>query len=104
MTTRTFFAIVARTERWDQAKPAHEQAGFAAHAQFMHGLEAEGFIVFAGLLQDSNDVVFLFHAGSANEVRQRLSKDPWQQDGHARLIRVEEIQIRVGAPTPHHPA
>ena len=104
MTTRTFFAIVARTERWDPAKPAHEQDGFAAHAKFMHGLEAEGFIVFAGLLQTSSDVVFLFHASSIAEVRERLSQDPWQQDGHARLIRVEEIQIRTGAPRPQQPA
>jgi len=104
MTTRTFFAMVARTERWDKTKPAHEQEGFAAHAKFMHGLEAEGVIVFAGLLQDSSDVVFLFHAASAAEVRQRLGQDPWQQDGHARLIRLEEIQIRTGAPPPHRPA
>lgn len=100
MSTKTFLGIVERTKRWDQATPAHEQSGFAAHAEFMHGLEAEGFIVFAGLLQDSSEVVFIFHAADAQQVRQRLSHDPWQQDGRARLVRVEEIHIRTGAPQP----
>ena len=66
----------------------------------MHGLEAEGFIVFAGLMQESSDVLFLFYAESEDQVRNRLSQDPWQQDGHAHLARLEEIAIRTGAPQP----
>ncbi len=98
MSTKTFLGIVERTKSWDQATPAHLQQGFAGHAEFMHGLEAEGFIVFAGLLQDTSEVVFIFHATDAQQVRERLSQDPWQRDGRARLVRVEEIHIRTGAP------
>ena len=104
MTIRTFFAIVERTDRWDKSLPAHEQTGFAAHAAYMHALEAEGFIALAGLLEDSKDVVFLFHAADMEQVRKRLSEDPWQKDGHARLVRIEEIQIRTGAPQPRIPS
>ena len=97
---RYFAAIVQRTSLWDPSKPAHEQSGFQDHARFMGGLEAEGFIVLAGLMQQSFDVLFIFHAESEEEVRKRLSQDPWQQDGHARLARLEEIAIRTGAPQP----
>ena len=97
---RFFAAIVQRTAVWDPSKPPQEQSGFLAHASYMGGLEAEGFMAFAGLMKSSSDVLFLFHADSEEEVRQRLAQDPWQQDGHARLVRLEEIDIRVGAPEP----
>jgi hypothetical protein len=99
MPKRTFAAIVQRTDLWDPAREAHQQDGFAAHAAFVGGLEADGFIALAGLMQPSTDVLFIFLADSEDEVRMRMSQDPWQQDGHARLIRVEEIHIRIGAPS-----
>lgn len=98
MPKRTFAAIVERTELWDPSRAAHEQDGFAAHATFVNGLEAAGFIAMAGLMVPSTDVLFIFLADSEAEVRERMSHDPWQKDGHARLIRVEEIHIRIGAP------
>lgn len=95
---KTFFAIVQRTEAWDHARPAHEQDGFAEHAAYMGKLEEDGVIAVAGLLQQTSDVVFVFLADSEDEVRARLADDPWQQDGHARLVRLEEVQFRIGAP------
>jgi hypothetical protein len=100
VSTRTFAAIVQRTERWNANLPADRQDGFAGHARFVAELEATGFVAQAGLLQDTNEVLFIFHARDAQEVRQRMSRDPWQQDGHTRLIRVEEIHFRIGAPVP----
>ena len=102
MTTRTFAAIVQRTDRWDASLPAEQQAGFAGHAGFVAELEATGFIGLAGLLHDTKEVLFIFHARDAEEVRRRMSLDPWQQAGHTRLIRVEEIHIRIGAPVPRN--
>jgi hypothetical protein len=93
---KTFFAIVKRTEAWDHSKPAHEQEGFAGHAAYMGRLE--GVIAVAGLLQETSDVVFVFLADSEEEVRAHFAQDPWQQDGHARLVRLEEVQFRIGAP------
>ena len=95
---KTFFAIVKRTEAWDHARQAHEQDGFADHAAYMGKLESDGTIAMAGLLQETSDVVFVFLADSEDEVRTRLAEDPWQQDGHARLVRLEEVQFRIGAP------
>jgi hypothetical protein len=100
VSTCTFAAIVQRTERWNASLPADRQEGFAGHARFVAELESTGFVALAGLLHDTNEVLFIFHARDAQEVRQRMSRDPWQQDGHTRLIRVEEIHIRIGAPAP----
>ncbi|OJW72726.1 MAG: hypothetical protein BGO57_07490 [Sphingomonadales bacterium 63-6] len=97
---KTFAAIVKRTEAWDHSREAHEQDGFADHAAFVGGLEADNFIAMAGLMEPSADVLFVFWADSEEEVRQRMAQDPWQQDGHAKLVRVEEVSFRIGAPQP----
>lgn len=95
---KTFFALVQRTEAWDHSREAHEQKGFAGHAAYMGKLEAEGAIASAGLLADSSDIVFVMLGDSAEQVRARFAEDPWQQDGHARLVRLEEVHFRIGAP------
>jgi hypothetical protein len=97
---RTFAAIVQRTSKWDGSKPAQEQTGFDDHVKYMGGLEADGFIVFAGLMLSSNDVLFILQADSVEEVDTRLGQDPWRQDGHTRLTRLEEISFRPGSPQP----
>ncbi|MBO9604232.1 MAG: hypothetical protein J7496_17170 [Novosphingobium sp.] len=97
---KTFAAIVKRTEAWDHSKEAHEQEGFEHHAAFVARLDADNFIAMAGLMQPSEDVLFVFFADSEEEVRARMAEDPWQQDGHAKLVRVEEVTFRIGAPQP----
>ena len=96
---KTFFALVKRTEAWDHSRPAPEQDGFAGHVACMDMLVDEGIVAMAGLLQETNDVVFVFLADSEDEVRARLADDPWLQDGHTQLVRLEEAHFRVGAPT-----
>ncbi|MBT2134669.1 hypothetical protein KK137_10015 [Croceibacterium sp. LX-88] len=95
---KTFVALVERTAMWDHSKQAHEQDGFADHAAYMGGLEQEGFIAMAGLLAQSEEVLFIFLANSEEEVRQRLAQDPWQRSGQAKLTRLEEAHFRIGAP------
>ena len=98
MSTRLFAAFVHRSDAWIKNLPPQEQVGFADHARFVAELEASGFIAQAGLMQPSNDVLFIFRAESEEAVRRRMAQDPWQQDGHARLGRVEEVQFRIGSP------
>lgn len=95
---KAFVGLVERTEKWDHSKEAHEQPGFPDHAAYMGKLETEGFIAMAGLLAESEDILFVFLADSAEEVREKLAQDPWQQSGMARLIRLEEGLFRIGAP------
>jgi hypothetical protein len=98
MPNKLFAAFVHRAGAWIPGLPPQEQAGFADHAQFVAGLESSGFIAMAGLMQPSNDVLFILRAESEEAVRQRFATDPWQKDGHARLGRVEEVHFRIGAP------
>ena len=98
MSNKFFAAFIHRSTAWDHSLPPQEQAGFPDHAKFVAELEASGFIAMAGLMQPSNDVLFIFRAASEEEIRQRLATDPWQKDGHARLGRVEEVLFRIGAP------
>ena len=98
MSQRLFAAFVHRTSLWDPALAPQEQTGFADHAGFVAELEASGFVAMAGLMQPSNDVLFIFRADSEEAVRARMAQDPWQKDGHARLGRVEEVLFRIGAP------
>ncbi|HWL62589.1 MAG TPA: hypothetical protein VNQ32_07320 [Steroidobacteraceae bacterium] len=98
MPKRTFAAFVQRTERWDTTRQPMDQEGFAGHAAFVAELEADGFVALAGLMAPSAEVLFIFLADSEEEVRTRMGRDPWQQDGRVRLARVEEIHIRIGAP------
>lgn len=95
---KTFFALVQRTEAWDHSREAHEQDGFAGHVAYMGKLEQDGVIASAGLLAESNDILFVMLADSEEQVRARFAEDPWQQDGHARLVRLEEVHFRIGAP------
>lgn len=95
---RTFAAIVERTSKWDKSKEAQEQDGFAGHAKYMGDLEADDFIVLAGLMLNSTDVLFILEADSEDQVQTRLGQDPWRQDGTTRLVRLEEIAIRTWKP------
>ena len=97
---KTFAAILKRTEAWDPAREAHEQDGFEHHAAFVAKMDADNFVAMAGLMEPSNDVLFVFFADSEDEVRERMGQDPWQQDGHTKLVRVEEVNFRIGAPQP----
>ena len=98
MSMRLFAAFVHRSSAWDNSRPPQDQSGFPDHAKFVAELEASGFIAMAGLMQPSNDVLFIFRAESEEAVRLRMAQDPWQKDGHARLGRVEEVQFRIGSP------
>ena len=95
---KTFVGFVERTEKWDNSKEAQEHEGFADHAAYMGRLEAEGFVAMAGLMLESSEVLFVFFADSADEVRAKLAQDPWQKSGLARLVRLEETMFRIGAP------
>jgi hypothetical protein len=94
--TQHFAAIVHRTSKWDNSIPPEQQPGFAGHLEYMGGLEKSGFIVLAGLLTSTNDVLFVFRAESEAEVRERLAMDPWQRDGKVVLTRMEPLALRIG--------
>lgn len=68
--------------RWDSARPRREQDGWDAHAAFMDGLAADGFVVLGGPVGEGDgDVALLVvDAAGEEEVRARLAEDPWPDE------------------------
>ena len=95
-----YAVVVRRGSAFDQERPSSEQAGYAPHSLYWRELEATGFVAMAGLMLSSMEVLFIIRAQSEDEVRQTIEADVWQETGHARIVRLEPIDIRFGAPAP----
>jgi hypothetical protein len=85
---------------WDRALPLEEQSDWEAHAEFMDGLVADGFIVLGGPLSDEHRVVHVVEAESEVEIRERLASDPWS-GSHLVVGAIDPWTIRLdGRPAP----
>ena len=72
-----FAVIRTKGPAWDHRQPMEQQVGWRSHAAFMNGLEAEGFVLLGGPLDGTSDVLLVVRAETAEQVRFRLSQDPW---------------------------
>ena len=73
-----FLVISLRSgPQWDPSRPLEEQVGWEEHARFMDGLVDRGLIVLGGPLADEHRVALVCKAGSAEEIRTELARDPW---------------------------
>jgi hypothetical protein len=92
----TMYFVVERRSgpRWDPALPMEEQSEWAEHAAFMDGLVESGFVVLGGPLADEHRVVLAVEAGSEEEVRTTLARDPWDQT-HLVIDSVDRWTIRL---------
>jgi len=79
---------------WSPGRPLEEQAGWAAHAEFMDRLVEQGFVVLGGPLDDEERVVHAVQAASVAEVRRVLGEDPWHES-HLRVEAIEPWTIRL---------
>jgi uncharacterized protein YciI len=95
-----FLVLLRRSgPQWDRARPLEEQSGWPAHASFMDSLVDAGFIVLGGPLSDEQRVAHAVQAGSADEVRATLARDPWSET-HLRIESVEPWTIRLDGRQP----
>jgi uncharacterized protein YciI len=93
----TFHVIVHRSgPEWNHGAPIEGQSGWEAHAEFMDGLVEQGFIVLGGPLFDEFRVVHVIEAGSTEEVRATLARDPWSET-HLHVAAVEPWTLRLDA-------
>jgi len=94
-----FFVVLRRLgPDWDPSLPLEEQSDWPAHADFMEGLVARGFVVLGGPLADEETVVLAVEAVSEAEVRATLALDPWS-DSHLVVGRVDAWTIRLDGRT-----
>jgi uncharacterized protein YciI len=90
-----FFVVLRRLgPDWDPSLPLEEQSEWPAHAEFMEGLVATGFVVLGGPLADGETVVLAVEAGSQSDVRATLALDPWS-GSHLIVDRVDAWTIRL---------
>ncbi len=92
-----FAVIRTRGPAWDDARPLEQQDEWDAHASFMNALVREGFVVLGGPLEDTSDVLLIVRAGTADEVVNRLSEDPWTAPDLLRVSKVMPWTLRLGA-------
>lgn len=91
----TFLVVLHRSgPRWDPSRPLEEQSGWSAHASFMDGLVARGFVVLGGPLADEHRVVHVVEAESEDSVRATLARDPWSET-HLRVDTIDPWTIRL---------
>jgi hypothetical protein len=90
-----FHVVVRRSgPEWKPSRPLEEQSGWPAHASFMDGLVDAGFIVLGGPLADEKRVVHAVEAGSEEEIRAELARDPWSGT-HLVVDSIEPWTIRL---------
>ena len=92
-----FLVVVRRSgPQWDPTRPLEEQSGWPAHAAFMDGLVADGFIILGGPLSDEVRVAHAIEAESEDEIRKTLARDPWSGT-HLLIDTIEPWTIRLDA-------
>jgi uncharacterized protein YciI len=92
------FAVISlRGPTWNSSSPLEGQVDWDAHAAFMDGLHADGFVLLAGPLEGTQNVLVIVRADSAEEIRSRLSEDPWMRNDLLRISVVAPWTIRIGA-------
>jgi len=91
------FAVTRhRGPRWDASRGLENQEGWTTHAGFMNGLQAEGFIVLGGPLDNTKEVLLIIRADNEAEIRSRLAADPWSANGLLEIARIVPWTIRLG--------
>jgi uncharacterized protein YciI len=85
----TFAVTLEHGPGWDSSRPIRKQDDWDAHAAFMDGLVADGFILVGGPLSDGSRTLHLVVAEDDQVVRSRFAADPWAK---ADLLRIGSIE------------
>ena len=97
MTQQIFAIMRTRGPRWDDGEPMEGQEDWRAHADYMNALEAEGFMLLAGPLAGTRDVLLIARAQDEAEVEARLSQDCWTVKDLLRTRQINPWSLRLGS-------
>jgi hypothetical protein len=91
------FAVI-RTygSAWQPGVSLEGQRAWREHAQFMNALEAEGVVLLGGPLEETPDVLLVICANGEEEIRTRLSGDPWTSLDLLRIRSIARWTLRLG--------
>ena len=93
----TFAVISSAGPNRDLSKGTREQPFWEEHAEFIHRLVAEGFILMGGPLVDEGGSLLIFNAEDENEVREKMKNDPWSEQGILKQESIKRWQIFIDA-------
>jgi uncharacterized protein YciI len=74
---------------WDPTRDIREQDAWDAHAAFMDGLVADGFVIIGGPVGDRQRKLLAIEAAGEPAIRARLAADPWVAMGLLQIGSVE---------------
>lgn len=95
----SYFAVTReRGPAWDASRPMRQQDGWAEHAAFMDGLADDGFVVLGGPLGDERCFLLIIDAPTEEDIRARLSRDPWTAAGLLTVSEVEPWRVVLRGP------
>ena len=94
---RLFAVTRSRSVSWNPQQPLEQQSGWTDHAQFMNSLEAAGFVVAGGPLEDTPYTFLAVRAENAGEVRSRFAADPWEENRMMETTRIVGWDLKLGA-------
>jgi len=95
---QNLFAVVrTRGPAWNADQRMEDQPAWQAHAAFMDGLHASGFLLLVGPLEGTPDVLLIVRADSAADTEGRLAADPWVANGLLRLKQIARWTLRLGS-------
>jgi uncharacterized protein YciI len=75
------------------ASSTREQEQWTEHAAFMDALVDDGFVVLGGPLGGGPTTLWIVDAGSEDEIRARLTDDPWTPLGLLQISRIEPWEV-----------
>lgn len=93
---RLFSVTRSQGSAWDPALDVEQQADWSAHAAFMNGLAAEGFIAVGGPLEETPYTMLAVRAENALQVRSRLADDPWEASRIIETTRIVGWTLKLG--------
>ena len=93
---KLFAVILVHGAAYQNGQPLEKQVEWDAHASFMDALVDEGLVRLGGPLEGTNEVLLIFRAESPDEIRQRLSPDPWHRMGLLEISRILPWTLRLG--------
>jgi uncharacterized protein YciI len=95
-----YAVIRRRSGTYQKLLPLVAQVDWATHAAFMDALVSDGFVLFGGPLEGTDDVLLIVRASSAGEVASRFAQDPWSATGMLQISRILPWTLRLGS-LPH---
>ena len=93
---QVFVVTLNRGAAYRHDLPLEQQVDWTAHATFMDALVEEGLVRLGGPLEGTSDVLLIFRADSAEQIRERLAPDPWHKMGLLTIARILPWTIRLG--------